>query len=63
MTKPIVNPFSKDYVPKIAINYRDRKYKRPVISQPSEDVHQTLNPKFNEPTITENYRRIAQTEI
>lgn len=63
MTKPIVNPFSKDYVPKIAIDYRDRKYKRPVLNQPSEDVHQTLNPKFNEPTLTETYRRISLPEI
>jgi hypothetical protein len=63
MTKPIVNPFSKDYVPKIAIDYRDRKYKRPVISQPSEDVHQTLNHKFNEPTLTETFRKISLTHI
>jgi hypothetical protein len=59
----MTNPFSKDYVPKIAIDHKDRKYKRPVVNQPSVDVHQTLNSKFNEPTITENYRRIAQTKI
>jgi hypothetical protein len=63
MTKPIVNPFSKDYVPKIAIDYRDRKYKRPVVNQPSVDVHQTLNTNLNEPTLTETFRRISQTNI
>jgi hypothetical protein len=59
----MTNPFSKDYVPKIAIDHKDRKYKRPVVNQPSVDVHQTLNIKFNEPTITENYRRISKTKI
>ena len=59
----MTNPFSKDYVPKIVIDHKDRKYKRPVISQPSEDVHQTLNPRFNEPTLTETYRRISLPEI
>jgi hypothetical protein len=59
----MTNPFSKDYVPKIAIDHKDRKYKRPVINQPSVDVHQTLNTNFNEPTITENYRRISKTKI
>jgi hypothetical protein len=63
MTKPIVNPFSKDYVPKIAIDYRNRKYKRPVLNQPSKDVHQTLNPKFNEPTLTEVFQRIRLSKI
>jgi hypothetical protein len=59
----MTNPFSKDYVPKIAIDHKDRKYRRPVVNQPSVDVHQTLNTNFNKPTITENYRRISKTKI
>lgn len=59
----MTNPFSKDYVPKIKLDHRDRKYKRPVINQPSEDVHATLETKFNRPTLTEVYRRISLPNI
>lgn len=59
----MTNPFSPDYQPQIKIDHRDRKYKRPVLNQPPEDVHQTLNPKFNEPTLTETYRRISLPKI
>ena len=59
----MTSPFSKDYVSKIKIDHRDRKYKKPVISQPPADVHAMLNPRFNEPTRTEVFQRISLTNI
>jgi hypothetical protein len=56
------NPFSKDYVSKIAIDHRDRKYKRPVINQPSKNSLVTLIPK-EQATLTEKFRRLSLPEI
>lgn len=63
MTKPIVNPFSKDYVPKIKIDHQDRKYKRPEINRLMLNLTDSIHPGKSEATRTENYRRIARTEI
>lgn len=39
----MTNPFSKDYVSKIKIDHRDRKYKRPVLNQPPKNSRVNLN--------------------
>lgn len=39
----MTNPFSKDYVPKITIDHKDRKYKRPVLNQPPKNARVNLN--------------------
>lgn len=62
MTRPIISPFSKDYVSKIPVDYRDQKYKRPVINQPSEDIFQSLEPKSSV-TLTERFTRLSKTKI
>lgn len=59
----MTNPFSKDYVSKIKIDHRDRTYKRPVLNQPPKNARVNLNTQKHDGTVTENYRRIAQTEI
>jgi hypothetical protein len=62
----MTNPFSKDYVTKITIDDKDRKYKRPVINQPPADPKAILDhvnhARINQ-SITERYRQVAQTKI
>jgi hypothetical protein len=59
----MTNPFSKDYVPQVKIDHRDRKYKRPVIDQPLRDVFANINTTKRDGTVTENYQRIAKPKI
>lgn len=58
----MTNPFSKDYVSKIAIDHKDRKYKRPVINQPPRNSLVSLVPK-SEATLSEKFRRLSLSEI
>lgn len=58
----MTNPFSKDYVPIIKIDHRDRKYKRPVISQPLKNSLVSLIPK-EEATLSQKFRRLSLPEI
>lgn len=58
----MTNPFSKNYVPKIAIDHKDRTYKRPVINQPPRNSLVSLIPK-SESTLTEKFRRLSLPEI
>lgn len=59
----MTNPFSKDYVPKIKIDHRDRKYKRPEMNRPMLNLTDSIHPEKSEATMTENYRRIARSKI
>jgi hypothetical protein len=63
MTKPVVNAFSKDYVTKITIDDKDRKYKRPVINQPPKNARTVLDHRIETGTNTEKFQRISQTKI
>lgn len=60
------SPFSKDYKPTIAIDHKDRTYKRPVINQPPANPREVLDhvnhDRINQ-SITERYRQVAQTKI
>lgn len=59
----MTNPFSKDYVPKIKIDPRDRKYKRPVINQPPKHARKTLVTDQDRVTGAELRRRISWAQI
>lgn len=58
----MTNPFSKDYVPQLKIDHKDRKYKRPVIKQPPRNSLVSLIPK-SESTLSEKFRRLSLPEI
>jgi len=58
----MTNPFSKDYVPQVKIDHKDRTYKRPVINQPPRNSLVTLIPK-SEATLSEKFRRLSLSEI
>jgi hypothetical protein len=62
----MTNPFSKDYVPQLSIDHKDRKYKRPVLNQPPVNARAVLDHVNHErinQTMTERYRQVAQTKI
>lgn len=63
MTKPVINAFSKDYVSKVQIDHRDRKYKRPVLNQPPANARASLLNTQEQATQTEKYRRLSRSEI
>ena len=58
----MTNPFSKDYVSKIKIDHKDRKYITPILNQPPRNSLVTLIPK-EEATLTEKFRRLSLSEI
>lgn len=59
----MTSPFSKDYVSKITIDHRDRKYKRPVLNQPPVNARVNLNGEAPKVPLSETYRRISKTKI
>lgn len=59
----MTNPFSKDYVPKVKIDHRDRKYKRPVLNQPPVNARVNLNGNVPKVPLSDAYRRISKTQI
>ena len=62
----MTNPFSKDYVPQLKIDHKDRKYKRPVLNQPPKNARVVLDHENHgrvNQTMTDRYRQVAQSEI
>jgi hypothetical protein len=59
----MTNPFSKDYVPQLKIDHKDRTYKRPVLNQPPKNARTVLDHKRDTGTLTDTYRRISQSDI
>lgn len=59
----MTNPFSKDYVSKIPVDHKDRKYKRPVLNQPPKNARVVLDHRIETGTNTDKFQRISRTII
>jgi hypothetical protein len=59
----MTNPFSKDYVPQVKIDHRDRTYKRPVLNQPPKNSRKTIVSEQDRVTGAELRRRISWAQI